>query len=164
MNKLKALIVLISIMLISTLGCKVKQPSVQTIKTTDTVVVTEILRDTIISIIPYKAQIDGLWVNVDTNGLATLDPIEVHSNGIKINSRIDKGKLSISATTDSLKVPVYIKDKTIDKSHSVDKQTVIVKTETYIPKIYIWTFWILWLIVAIVLIRAAIWVYKKFII
>jgi hypothetical protein len=156
---MKKLILIFTLILL--FGCKVKQSSVQTIKTTDTVIVTEVLRDTIISIIPYKAQIDGLWVNIDTNGLATLDPIEVHSNGIKINSRIDRGKLSISATTDSLKVPVYIKDKTIDKSHSVDKQTVTVKTETYIPAIYKWSFYILLLIIIINIIRATIWIYKR---
>jgi hypothetical protein len=109
------------------------------VTTTDTIIITETLKDTTITVyLPADSVITVVKVECDSLGLAQMKEIVIQSNRIMARLKIENGVLTqnISTIMDSLEVVIQTKEKTIQhlKEQISTTESNIVKPEYRIPK------------------------------
>lgn len=149
-------------------GCKAPQPIVQT--EVKEVVVEREVRDTIVTIQPDSASIKAL-LECDSAGNVLIKELqEEQGKNVALemalkNKQNDKGDsagaiLEIDCKADSLQMVIDVQNEHIHELNDIiSKQMEEVK---YIPDIVKWLAWIGGFAILYVLIRVALWVYKKF--
>ena len=145
-------------------GCKTPQPIVQT--DVKEVVIEKEVRDTIVTIAPDSASIRAL-LECDSAGNVLIKELEeVQGKNVSLALALknsQKGKpatLAIDCKQDSLEKVIALKDETI-KELSNNKQVETIEVK-YIPEVVKWFAWIGGASVLYVLLRIALWIYRKF--
>lgn len=163
-NILRAITVAICIaMMVWMVSCKTPQPIVQT--EVKEVVVERTITDTIVTIEPDSASIKAL-LECDSAGnvlIKELEEVQGKNVSLALALKNLKGKpatLSIDCKQDSLEKVIELKDETI-KELTNNKQVETIEVK-YIPEVVKWFAWIGAAAVLYVLLRVALWVYKKF--
>ena len=145
-------------------SCRTPQPIVQT--EVKEVLVERTITDTIVTIAPDSASIKAL-LECDSAGNVLIKELqEVQGKNIALalalkNSK--KGKpatLSVDCKQDSLEKVIALKDETI-KELTNNKQVETIEVK-YIPDFVKWLAWIGAATILYVVLRIALWVYKKF--
>lgn len=144
-------------------GCKTHKPIIQT--DVKEVVVEREVRDTIVTILPDSASIKAL-LECDSAGNVLIKELQEEQGknvSLALALKNLKGKpatLAIDCKQDSLEKVIALKDETI-KELSNNKQVETVEVK-YIPDIVKWFAWIGAAAILYVVLRIALWVYKKF--
>ena len=145
-------------------SCKTPQPIVQT--EVKEVVVEREVRDTIVTILPDSASIKAL-LECDSAGNVLIKELqEVQGKNVSLALALknsQKGKpatLAIDCKQDSLEKVIALKDETI-KELTNNKQVETIEVK-YIPDFVKWLAWIGGAAILYVVLRIALWVYKKF--
>lgn len=154
-----AILVAISVWMCS---CKTPQPIVQT--EVKEVVVEREVRDTIVNILPDSASIKAL-LECDSAGNVLIKELqEVQGKNVSLQAQLkntNKGTaLVIDCKQDSLEKVIAIQEEQI-KELKNNKQVETIEVK-YIPAFYKWSAWVCWGMIALILIRIAFWVYRKF--
>lgn len=165
MNATTIIRIIVAALLVALLlpSCKTHQPIVQT--EVKEVVVERTITDTIVTIEPDSASIKAL-LECDSAGnvlIKELEEVQGKNVSLALALKNLKGKpatLAIDCKQDSLEKVIALKDETI-KELSNNKQVETVEVK-YIPDIVKWFAWIGAAAVLYVLLRVALWVYKKF--
>lgn len=144
-------------------SCKTPQPIVQEV--TKEVVVEREVRDTIVTILPDSASIKAL-LECDSAGNVLIKELqEVQGKNVSLQAQLkntNKGTaIVIDCKQDSLEKVIAIQEEQIKELNS-NKQTEV-KEVKYIPAFYKWSAWVCWGMIAIIILRIAFWVYKRFI-
>ncbi len=157
-------IVIVVAIAICLFGCKTPQPIVQT--EVKEVIVEREVRDTIVTIAPDSASIKAL-LECDSAGNVLIKELEeVQGKNVSLALQLKnskKGKpatLSIDCKQDSLEKVIALKDETI-KELTNNKQVETIEVK-YIPEVVKWFAWIGAAAILYVVLRIALWVYKKF--
>lgn len=149
-------------------GCRTPQPIVQTeIKE---VVVEREVRDTIVTIQPDSASIKAL-LECDSAGNVLIKQLqEEQGKNVALemalkNKQSDKGEsagatLEIDCKADSLQMVIDVQNEHIRELNDIISKHV--EEIKYIPDIVKWLAWIGGFTILYVLIRVALWVYRKF--
>jgi len=145
--------------------CLITTTTITTVHTTDTIIITETLKDTtIIVYLPADSVITVLKVECDSMGLAQMKEIVIRSNRILARLKIENGVLTqnISTIMDSLEVVIQTKERTIQrlKEKISDTQSQVVKPEYKIPK---WVKGLAWLGGAVLVLVIGLFLLKRFI-
>lgn len=163
-NILRAITVAICIaMMVWMVSCKTPQPIVQT--EVKEVVVERTLTDTIVTIEPDSASIKAL-LECDSAGnvlIKELEEVQGKNVSLALALKNLKGKpatLAIDCKQDSLEKVIALKDETI-KELTNNKQVETIEVK-YIPDFVKWLAWIGAAAILYVVLRIALWVYKKF--
>lgn len=150
-------------------GCRTPQPIVQTeIKE---VVVEREVRDTIVTIAPDSASIKAL-LECDSAGNVLIKELqEEQGKNVALemalkNKQNDKGEsagatLEIDCKADSLQMVIDVQNEHIRELNDIISKHV--EEIKYIPDIVKWLAWIGGFAIFYVLIRLALWVYRKFV-
>lgn len=145
-------------------SCRTPQPIVQT--EVKEVLVERTITDTIVTIAPDSASIKAL-LECDSAGNVLIKELEeVHGKNVSLALALknsSKGKpatLSVDCKQDSLEKVIALKDETI-KELSNNKQVETIEVK-YIPEVVKWFAWIGGAAILYVLLRLALWIYKKF--
>ena len=144
-------------------GCKTPQPIVTT--EVKEVLIEREVRDTIVTIAPDSASIKA-FLECDSVGnvlIKELEEVQGKNVSLALALKNAKGKpatLSVDCKQDSLEKVIALKDETI-KELSSNKQVETVEVK-YIPAFVQVFAWIGGAAVLYVLLRIALWVYKKF--
>ena len=145
-------------------ACRTPQPIVQT--EVKEVLVERTITDTIVTIAPDSASIRAL-LECDSAGNVLIKELEeVQGKNVSLALALknsQKGKpatLAIDCKQDSLEKVIALKDETI-KELTNNKQVETIEVK-YIPDFVKWLAWIGAATVLYVLLRVALWVYKKF--
>ena len=164
-NILRAIAVAICIaMMVWMCSCRTPQPIVQT--EVKEVLVERTITDTIVTIAPDSASIKAL-LECDSAGNVLIKELEeVQGKNVSLALALKnakKGKpatLAVDCKQDSLEKVIALKDETI-KELSNNKQTETIEVK-YIPEVVKWFAWIGAAAILYVVLRIALWVYKKF--
>lgn len=144
-------------------SCKTPQPIVQT--EVKEILVERTITDTIVTIAPDSASIKAL-LECDSAGnvlIKELEEVQGKNVSLALALKNLKGKhatLSVDCKQDSLEKVIALKDETI-KELSNNKQVETIEVK-YIPEVVKWLAWIGGAAILYVLLRIALWVYKKF--
>ena len=145
-------------------SCRTPQPIVQT--EVKEVLVERTITDTIVTIAPDSASIKAL-LECDSAGnvlIKELQEVQGKNVSLALALKNAKGKptttIAIDCKQDSLEKVIALKDETI-KELSNNKQVETIEVK-YIPDFVKWLAWIGAATVLYVLLRVALWVYKKF--
>lgn len=143
-------------------GCRTPQPIVQT--EVKEVVVEREVRDTIVTIQPDSASIKAL-LECDSAGNVLIKELqEAQGKNVSLQAQLkntNKGTaLVIDCKQDSLEKVIAIQEEQIKELNS-NKQVETIEVK-YIPAFYKWSAWVCWGMIALILIRIAFWVYRKF--
>ena len=146
-------------------SCRTTQPIVQT--EVKEVLVERTITDTIVTIAPDSASIKAL-LECDSAGNVLIKELqEIQGKNVSLalalkNSQKGKpiGTLSVDCKQDSLEKVIALKDETI-KELSNNKQVETIEVK-YIPDFVKWLAWIGGAAILYVVLRIALWVYKKF--
>ena len=165
-NILRVIVAAICVaIMIAMVSCKTPQPIVQT--EVKEVVIEREVRDTIVTTEPDSASIKAL-LECDSAGNVLIRELEeVQGKNVSLalalkNSK--KGKpatLAVDCKQDSLEQVIAMRDETI-KELSNNKQVETIEVK-YIPEVVKWFAWIGAAAVLYVLLRIALWVYRKFV-
>lgn len=144
-------------------SCKTPQPIVQEV--TKEVVVEREVRDTIVTVAPDSASIKAL-LECDSVGNVLIKELEeVQGKNVSLQAQLkntNKGTaLVIDCKQDSLEKVIAIQEEQIKELNS-NKQVETIEVK-YIPAFYKWSAWVCWGMIALILIRIAFWVYKRFV-
>lgn len=163
-NILRVIVAAICVALfLAMVSCKTPQPIVQT--EVKEVLIEREVRDTIVTIEPDSASIKAL-LECDSAGnvlIRELEELQGKNVSLALQLKNLKGKpatLSVDCKQDSLEKVIALKDETI-KELSNNKQVETVEVK-YIPEVVKWFAWIGAAAILYVLLRIALWVYKKF--
>ena len=164
-NILRAIAVAICIaMMVWMCSCRTPQPIVQT--EVKEVLVERTITDTIVTIAPDSASIKAL-LECDSAGNVLIRELEeVQGKNVSLALALknsQKGKpatLAIDCKQDSLEKVIALKDETI-KELTNNKQVETIEVK-YIPAFVKWLAWIGAAAILYVVLRIALWVYKKF--
>ena len=145
-------------------SCRTPQPIVQT--EVKEVLVERTITDTIVTIAPDSASIKAL-LECDSAGNVLIKELqEVQGKNVSLALALknsQKGKpatLAIDCKQDSLEKVIALKDETI-KELTNNKQVETIEVK-YIPDFVKWLAWIGGAAILYVVLRIALWVYKKF--
>lgn len=129
MNKL-----LVGMLIILSTSCKTQKEFVNTTTSTSTdTTITENLipYDTLITIPENTAVIDGVEVNVDSNNVAQLKPVETTVGDVTVTVEVKDGKLKVKNTRKKTEVPIRLfnkeKNTVIHRDSTVTKEKETVK-------------------------------------
>lgn len=144
-------------------SCKTPQPIVQT--EVKEVVVEREVRDTIVTIAPDSATIKAL-LECDSAGNVLIKELqEAQGKNVKLQAQLkntNKGTaIVIDCKQDSLERVIALQNEKISELNN-NKQTETIEVK-YIPDFVKWLAWIGGFAILYVLIRVALWVYKKFV-
>lgn len=144
-------------------SCSTPQPIVQT--ETKEVLIERVVTDTIVTIAPDSASIKAL-LECDSAGNVLIKELqEAQGKNVKLQAQLkntNKGTaIVIDCKQDSLERVIALKDETI-KELSNNKQTETIEVK-YIPEVVKWFAWIGAFFVVLYLVKAGLWVYRKFI-
>lgn len=150
-------------------GCRTPQPIVQT--EVKEVVVEREVRDTIVTIQPDSASIKAL-LECDSAGNVLIKELQEEQGknvALEIalkNKQNDKGEsagatLEIDCKADSLQMVIDVQNEHIHELNDIISKHV--EEIKYIPDIVKWLAWIGGFTILYVLIRVALWVYRKFV-
>lgn len=150
-------------MLLFFVGCKTPQPIVQT--EVKEVVVEREVRDTIVTIQPDSASIKAL-LECDSAGNVLIKELqEEQGKNVALQAQLkntNKGTtIVIDCKQDSLERVIALQNEKISEL-SNNKQTETIEVK-YIPDFVKWLAWIGAAAILYVLIRVALWVYRKFV-
>lgn len=163
----KSLLIAVVALMLS--GCKTHKPIMQT--EVKEVVVEREVRDTIVTILPDSASIKAL-LECDSAGNVLIKELqEEQGKNVALemalkNKQNDKGEgagatLEIDCKADSLQMVIDVQNEHIHELNDIiSKQREEIK---YIPDFVKWLAWIGGFAILYVLIRVALWVYRKFV-
>lgn len=143
-------------------SCKTQQPIVQTeIKE---VVVEKEVRDTIVTIAPDSASIKAL-LECDSAGNVLIKELqEAQGKNVKLQLSLEQasrnGVVMVECKQDSLERVIALQNEKISEL-SNNKQTETIEVK-YIPEVVKWFAWIGGAAILYVVLRFALWIYKKF--
>lgn len=164
-NILRAIVAAICVALfLAMVSCKTPQPIVQT--EVKEVLVERTITDTIVTIAPDSASIKALLVCDSVGNVLIRELEEVQGKNVSLALALknsQKGKpatLAIDCKQDSLEKVIALKDETI-KELTNNKQVETIEVK-YIPDFVKWLAWIGAAAILYVVLRIALWVYKKF--
>lgn len=144
-------------------SCRTPQPIVQT--EVKEVLVERTITDTIVTIEPDSASIKAL-LECDSAGnvlIKELEEVQGKNVSLALQLKNLKGKpatLAVDCKQDSLEKVIALKDETI-KELTNNKQVETIEVK-YIPDFVKWLAWIGAAAILYVVLRIALWVYKKF--
>lgn len=149
-------------MLVWMVSCRTPQPIVQT--EVKEVVVEREVRDTIVTILPDSASIKAL-LECDSAGNVLIKELqEAQGKNVALQAQLkntNKGTaIVIDCKQDSLERVIALQNEKLSELNN-NKQTETVEVK-YIPDFVKWLAWIGVAAILYVLIRAALWVYRKF--
>lgn len=158
--------VILSLLLLSLVGCKTPQPIVTT--ETKEVVIEREVRDTIITTKPDSATIKAL-LECDSAGnvlIRELEEAQGKNLSLEMLLKQDKGKttgatLEIDCKADSLQMVIDVQNEHIKELNDIINESV--KEVKYIPEIVKWFAWVGAFFVVLYLVKGGLWVYRKFV-
>ena len=147
-------------------ACRTPQPIVQEV--TKEVVIEREVRDTIVTVAPDSASIRAL-LECDSAGNVLIKELEeVQGKNVALEMALknnhDKGEsgatLEIDCKADSLQMVIDVQNEHIKELNDIISKHV--EEVKYIPDVVKWLAWIGAAAILYVLIRVALWVYRKF--
>lgn len=156
-------IVIVVAIAICLFGCNTTQPIVQT--EVKEVVVEREVRDTIVTILPDSASIKAL-LECDSAGNVLIKELqEEQGKNVKLQLSLEQasgnGVVTVDCKQDSLEMVIALQNEKIQELNN-NKQTETIEVK-YIPDVVKWLAWIGAAAILYVLIRVALWVYRKFV-
>lgn len=141
-------------------GCKTVAPCVVGTNTHDSVYVYVENTDTLVVVEPDSASMRAL-LECDSMGNVLLRELEQeHGRNIALSSTLKGNVLTVDCKQDSLQQLVNRLREVVREYETNDTKEVV--TVEVVPKYYSFTSWAFWIVVAIMLIRLAWWLAKKY--
>ena len=169
-NILRVIVAAICVaIMIAMVSCKTPQPIVQT--EVKEVVIEREVRDTIVTIAPDSARIKAL-LECDSAGNVLIRELEeAQGKNLSLEMQLKQNKdskadkttgatLEIDCKADSLQMVIDVQNEHIKELNDIINESV--KEVKYIPEIVKWFAWIGAAAVLYVLLRIALWIYKRF--
>lgn len=141
-------------------GCKTVAPCVVGTNTHDSVYVYVEKSDTLVVVEPDSASMRAL-LECDSIGNVLLRELEQEQGrNIALSSRLKGNVLTVDCKQDSMQQLVSRMREVMREYEANDTKEVV--TVEVVPKYYRFTSWAFWIVVAILLIRIAWWIAKKY--
>lgn len=156
------IVVVLTAMALIVFGCRTPQPIVQT--EVKEVVVEREVRDTIVTIQPDSASIKALLECDSTGNVLIRELQEEQGKNVKLQLSLEQasgnGVVTVECKQDSLERVIALQNEKISEL-SNNKQTETIEVK-YIPEVVKWFAWIGGAAILYVVLRFALWIYKKF--